>query len=386
MNDTKYVIEYKKNLNQEELSSFMMLYAPLLSKLATQLYLLLMSLKNTTCKIRNHRFLCESLHCSLMELNSARKELEQFLLIKTYENKEKNVLLMVMENPKCGNDFLKHEVLGRYYLKMMGSKMHQFVTVSFAQMESDKKDYVEITQPFKMETLAYWNEKEEHQYQTYLETLPKPQWSFDLEAFLKNCTELVFPSNARNLSALETIARLGTLYHISIQDMIQFVGLSIDIKNQKLKENILRKKILDAYQPLAVELENRYEMLPYDFLYELQNHIKPSSADARILEDLAANYKLPVMVINVLVEYVLQQNDQKLDRSYIEKIAALWVRRNVDTYEKAVAQCKQSEAIKKERKTIGRKIPQWYNEEEIEEKQASEADIEELNALLEKMG
>ncbi len=384
MNETKYIIEYKKNLNQEELASFMMLYAPLLSPLAAELYLLLMSVMFTTTKIRNHRFLCESLHCSLMELNAARMQLEQLLLVKTYENKEKNILLMELENPKCGNDFLSHEVLGRYYLKVMGSKMHQFVTVSFAHIHSDKSDFTEITAPFKAECLSSWNESEERQYQKYIETQPKDAMTFDMDVFLKNCTELVFPNVARNKEACEMIAKLGTLYHISITDMIAFVGRSIDLKTKKLKINTLRKIILDAYQPLHHESNNRYAMRPYDFLYELQNHIKPSSADAKILEDLSTVYKLPFEVINVLIEYVLSVNNQKLDRSYIEKIAALWVRRNVDTYEKALEQC-QSPKEMKQKKTAGRKIPEWYNEKETEVQKASEKDIEELNALLEKM-
>lgn len=388
MNETKYVIEYKKNLNQEEWISFMMLYAPILSPLAAQLYLLLMALMANHTKIRNNRFLCESLHCAPHELSGARVELEQFLLCKTYENKEKNTLMLVLDNPKCGNDFLSHEVLGRYYLKMMGSKMHQFVTVSFAQFDVSKEGFQDISASMKAQCLADWNEKEELQYQKYVEAQPPKNSHFDMDAFLANCTELVFPSVARNKENIDLIAYLGSEYNVSMKDMNEYVGKSVDLKTKKIKANVLRKKVLDAYVPKIQEEKNPYEYSCYDFLYKKQNNIKPSHADVKILEDLQHVYKLSSSVINVLIEYVLNTNNQKLDRAYIEKMAALWVRRNVDSIEKALQECSAPMNVKKERKTTQRKIPEWYHEKENENKtnQASELEIEAVNELLKNLG
>ena len=60
-------------------------------------------------------------------------------------------------------------------------------------------------------------------------------------------------------------------------------------------------------------------------------------------------------VVNVLIEYVLEKTNQKLTKSYVEKIAGEWVRLQIDTSQKAfehIANDKQKKLIKFHRKNF----------------------------------
>ena len=46
--------------------------------------------------------------------------------------------------------------------------------------------------------------------------------------------------------------------------------------------------------------------------------------------------KLNPGVVNVLISYVLQVNDQQLKKSYVETIAGQWKRLNIETVEDAM--------------------------------------------------
>lgn len=101
--------------------------------------------------------------------------------------------------------------------------------------------------------------------------------------------------------------------------------------------------------------------------------------------------KLNPGVVNVLISYVLQVNDQQLKKSFVETIAGQWKRLNVETVEdamrltekehkklKKIIKPKEKIATKKETKND---VPVWFNKDnEIDE--ANSEDVEELENLL----
>ena len=72
-------------------------------------------------------------------------------------------------------------------------------------------------------------------------------------------------------------------------------------------------------------------MPPASWLAVLQNGHKPADSDLKILESLSLNLGLPNPVINALVDFVLQKNDNILSKAYIEKIGAALAREGVKT-------------------------------------------------------
>lgn len=374
-------IQHSHILSQEELASLMLLYSPLLNSKSLELFLLMESLINANLKIRNTRFICETLNITPIEFTQYRKELERFMLIRTYENSS-NGLLIILQDVLTGKQFLTHEVMGRFYLSKMGTKCFDFVKTAYAN-SSIEEDYKEISDSFRPHRFKNWNENDEEQFQQFRSEVPTIKGDFKLDVFLSNCTSLKFPEDQRNHQNLALIEDLGNLYHISEKNMVGYVSRSMNLKNNVLNHEKLRKLIRNSIE--VPEEKNPYEYTPAQFLKYKQNGVQPSIADLRLVEDLLVKFKLPSSVVNVLVEYVLDKTDMKLDRSYVEKIAAVWVRKNVDSYEKAIEMI-QDKPQNTKRNSNKRKLPEWYQSPEESVSHASDDTVQELDDLLDKLG
>ena len=109
---------------------------------------------------------------------------------------------------------------------------------------------------------------------------------------------------------------------------------------------------------------------PYDFLKIKYKGSNPTSRDLRLLETLLVDLNLQPAVVNVLIDYVLKKNNNKLNQSFVETIAGQWKRCNVETAAEAM------ELAKKENTKYNKKIsqtsksktstqdePVWFNQE-----------------------
>ena len=84
-------------------------------------------------------------------------------------------------------------------------------------------------------------------------------------------------------------------------------------------------------------------------------------------------------VVNVLIDYVLRINDNKLVKSFVDSVASQWVRSKVETVEQAM---NLAEKEYKGKKTVTKSVkqvtvPEWFNKN-IEEKNASLDEEEEF--------
>ena len=104
------------------------------------------------------------------------------------------------------------------------------------------------------------------------------------------------------------------------------------------------------------------------------NGVAPTKNDLRLLESLLTDYNLKPGVVNVLIDYVLKINGNKLNKTYIEQIATQWVRSNINTVADAIEIAKNNN--KKPKQKI-KKEPDWIDKE-IESDLLSEEEIREL--------
>ena len=141
---------------------------------------------------------------------------------------------------------------------------------------------------------------------------------------------------------------------------------------------------------------------PYQFLKNLTNGIEPYGQHVRLAESLVQRFELPVGVVNVLVEYVLEVNDGKLPTKFTETIAADWRYRSVLTTSQALEIAKESVESRKQRlqdkeqNPYGAKqvmpIPKWFGDrnkspEQFKNEQEDGIDFEkERQRILEKLG
>ena len=125
---------------------------------------------------------------------------------------------------------------------------------------------------------------------------------------------------------------------------------------------------------------------PYDFLKSKYNGVNPTPRDLKLLEMLLIDLELNPAVVNVLIDYSLKLNNNKLTSGFIETIAGQWKRAKIETATQAMeyAEKEYKKKGKKENvsKTKNKTIePSWFNEN-IEKKEASDAEKAELEALI----
>ena len=122
---------------------------------------------------------------------------------------------------------------------------------------------------------------------------------------------------------------------------------------------------------------------PVDFLRNKYGGTKPTNRDIKIIESLVIDLEMPPAVVNVLLDYVLRKNNNKLATNYIETIAGQWKRAGLKNATEAMnfAEKENKKYTKKFDNEKVTKEPVWFNKvEKIEE--MSDADKEELENLL----
>ena len=104
----------------------------------------------------------------------------------------------------------------------------------------------------------------------------------------------------------------------------------------------------------------------------------------KILENLLQDIKLNPAVINVLVDYVLSTNNNKLSKSYVETIAGQWKRSGIETASEAMDMAKKEHNKAKKTTDNNRKkvLPSWIDEK-ITSEQGSIEEEEEFKNFIE---
>ena len=126
---------------------------------------------------------------------------------------------------------------------------------------------------------------------------------------------------------------------------------------------------------------------PYDVLRKKNNGAEPLKRDLKLVEDLMVDLKLNAGVVNVLIDYTLKVNNNKLNRNFIETIAGQWKRLNIETVEEAMNLAEKEH--KKYNKNIVKaaanvkveKLPEWFDKK-IEKKEVKLEEKNEIEELL----
>ena len=128
---------------------------------------------------------------------------------------------------------------------------------------------------------------------------------------------------------------------------------------------------------------------PYDFLRSKYQNGNPTQRDLKLLEYLLVDVELKPAVVNVLIDYVLKKNNNKLNTAFVETIAGQWKRLNIQTAKDAMEVAekehkKYTNRLQKEtNKKISNETPVWFDEK-ISKETLSEEETTELEDMLKK--
>lgn len=367
-----YRIELNHMLSLAQIKSLMLCYQSIIGPTAVTLYLTLVNEAENQRGFEAHTRLCALMGIDIVAFELARGKCEEVNLIQTWyeKNDTRENYIYALKAPLTVEQFLSHDVLGRRYIQVVGGKMAEVTQTKAVRPIIEKEGFRNISKRFGAHVLQSWTKDDEVKFNkvkpnaTY-KTMQESYISFDYDAFLAESTNLSFPIEARTHEALEVIGQLATLYGITPNRMRILVGHSINNSTNVL--DIQKLKNLASYEkPKEEKSKNPYDVSPVYFLQNLQKGIPVARSEAKMLEFLISDMKMKHEVVNVLVEYVLNNNDNRLSKGYVEKVAGTWVRNQIDSLDKALAAIKETTQSRKEstpvRKTL---LPKNFEQREV---------------------
>lgn len=414
-----YQVVNKSLLNEDDKLILTMLYMPIIGNLAITLYLSLFNELKANGYISvelTHHHLITNLNTNIKEIKESREKLEGIGLLKTYYMEGSiNSYIYELYSPISANEFFSHPIFNMVLYNNLGKEEYNRVLNYFKIPNVDLKGYVDITKPFDMtfKSKNFTNYELENPEIIKKEKLKlNYTYDFDFDLLISSIPKEILNDKALNKVVKELIRDLAFLYNVDSYEMIELIKVSLNEKGMIDKE-LLRKNVRKFYQynndgklPSLIfktqaahlrspkgDNSDRGRMIrvfetvsPYDFLKTKNKGVKPVERDMKILESLIVDMKLNPAVVNVLVDYVLRTNNNRLTKAYIETIASQWKRLGVETAKEAmdVAKKEHLKYKKSKSKTYSKKeevIPSWFDKD-IKSGKLTEEELSEFNELV----
>ena len=411
----QYVVVNKTILTEIDKKNLIYLYEPIIGFGAVSLYLTLWSdldRLEIMSKDFTHHHLMSILKCSLEMIKQAREALEAVGLMKTYY-KEGDINSYVYElySPLSASEFFNNPILNIVLYNNVGEEEYHSLKKMYRKVNVDLKDYQDITKPMN-ETFESTNMPIVEVRSR--ETLPlNIESEIDFDFIISSIPKGILNEKAINKKMKELIINLAFIYDL---DTLKIVELIRDKKKKKgmIERDTLRKNARKYYQfksgalpTLVYRTQPEYlktpvgdtsrkgriigvfeNTSPYDFLKSKYHGANPTSRDLKLLEMLMIDLELNPAVVNVLIDYVLKKNNNKLNGNYVETVAGQWKRAGVKTAREAMDLAEKEH--KKMRKSTDKKsskamreapVPIWFDKQ-IEKSEISEEEAKELEELL----
>lgn len=394
-----YKVVNKTILNDYDKKVIINLYQPIIGPMAVSLYLTFISDLNMSESLSDnysHHHLMISLKSGLDVIKQARCALEAVGLVKTFVKVDDNLNNYIYEiySPISPNEFFNHPILNVILYNNIGKKEYDYLKEYYKKNYIDLKEYKDITSTMNntYKSVSNYNTKT-------VDVIDKEILGtnisdvIDFDMIISSIPTNIISEKALNKKTRELINNLAFVYDIDNLRMIDLIRMSIEdngmINKEKLVLNVRKyydfnnngnlPTLIYRTQPEYLkqkynDTSNRGKMLyvfdntsPYDFLMGKYKGVKPTSRDLKLLEYLAVELKMKPAVINVLIDYVLRINDNKLNRSYVEAIAGQWVRSNITTASSAMERA-EKEHKKNKNKVFVKKhetVPVWFNEKNV---------------------
>lgn len=382
------------------------LYQPLIGYKASMLYFTLVNYVNyNEDELLNHEHIFKLMQILPGDFLLARKALEAVGLLKTYlkiDNEIKHYTY-VIHAPKSPKDFfadiLFKGLLVRYIGKDEATKLalHYQVNLNLYQAKDISANFMEVFQP-NLDDASFDEKMPKNLKDT---KAIKVDTNFSFEDFFNHLkTALMINENAFSKDECDEIERIATLYGLDVITMCDIVAQSYDEHKtwgKRVNFNALLKRAVNQAKfsqiarkndtnktmiriagktALADEIRLMEELSPKLFLQQKQDGAPPVTADLNLLNYLNDYMGLNRGTINAIINYCLNACNNRLTRSYVEKIAASVKRAKINTaldainyLENSFDKPHQNKSTKKENTINNEKVKEdeSFNEDEYDE-------------------
>ncbi len=411
----KYIVINKSILTDNDRNIIVNLYAPLIGSLAVSLYFSLWNDLGYLNIISNdliHHHLMTNLKSGIGTIKMARESLEAFGLLKTYVKKgEVNEYIYELYSPLTPQEFFNHPILNIVLYNNIGDKEYEHLKNMYKYPKYDLKDYEDITKKLdEVYDTSHFNIIEDLKDNKTSNISVENRINFD--EIIANIPKNIINERAFNKKTREFINNLAFIYNIDTLKMLELIRSVIN-EYGNIDKNGLRLIARKDYQfkkgslpTLVYRTQPEYlknplgdnskrgrliavfeNTSPYDFLKRKNGGVNPTPSDLKLIEQLCLDFELPTAVVNVLIDYVLRINNNKLSKSYVETIASQWNRAGLKTAKDAM-EFAEKEYHKNNKKTskevkgkVIKDVPVWVDKK-IEEGTMTEEEEKELNDLL----
>ena len=417
-----YIVVNKTIIKEEDKKEITMLYQPIIGHTAVSLYLTLLDdLKKSEIMSDEltHHHLESTMQLKLTDIIIAREKLEAVGLMKTYVKEENvNNYVYVMYSPLPAHEFLNHPILNVVLYNNLGKKEYDKIVNYYKVPRLNLKEYKDITASFN----NIFTSVSGNIYQENDNIVKKNIGTINLEnrvdfdLLISSIPKSLVSEKCFNEETKQLINSLSFTYNIDDLSMQGLVRNSINEKGLIDKNELINKTrnfyefenagklptFIYSLQPeylrtpqgdnsnWAKQVYTFEHTTPNDYLRSKYKNGEPTLSELKIIENLMVKQKMKPGVVNVLISYVLQVNDNKFNRSYVETIAAQWCKMNIETvedamraaekYHKKTKQKLQGMNGSKTKKEKTEEVPEWFND--YEHKESTEKEKEDFDSIL----
>lgn len=393
-----YVVINKTILHDEDRKILTDLYLPIIGADAVMLYFCLWSSLDSSqivSKDFSHQKLVSSLRMTINEIYDNRSKLEAIGLIKTLVKEgEVNNYIYELYSPASATEFLSHPILNIVLYSNIGKIEYDNLVKAYKLPRFNTSNYNDITKSFNdvFESTGMTS------YDLSLDDIRKYNKlklninsNFDFNFLINSMPRNIDVNRVFTKEIKELIINLSFIYDIDAIHMSNIIKGCLNERGT-INRELLRKSsrnyyqfdnggilptIIDNSQPEYLrkpvgDTSNRAKMIytfetisPRELLIKKNNGSEPTRRDLKLLEDLLVDYKLKPGVVNVLIDYILNVNNKKLTRNYVETLAGEWQRLGIETVEEAMSTA-EKEHKKRNKKVIKNeninvKTPDWFD-------------------------
>lgn len=412
-----FVVINKSILNDQDRRILTMLYQPIIGSNSINLFFTLWSyldkLEVMSLEYTHHN-LMTSMKMRLEDIIESREKLEAIGLIRTYIKKDNiNNLIYELYSPLTPYEFFNNPILSVSLYNNVGKVEYEKVKEYFKIPRINLKEYEEIScnfsDVFETTNLNSFENMVDDMKRVNINKLSIIS-KIDLENAISLIPEEMFNIRSLTRDTKDLIYKISFIYNLDDEEVSELIRNSLTEK-RTIDKKLLRENARKYYQfehsgklpsiiyrnqpeylrKIEGDTSNRAKMIyqfettsPYDFLVNKHNGIKPTKNEYLILEYLLIDMNLKPGVVNVLLDYVLKINNNKLIKGFIEVIAEQYSRLKIETVEDAMnlaeKEYKKSKKIKEKTKVIEQK-PEWFNKK-IQNEKATKEELDEINKLL----
>ena len=396
------------------------LYQPIVGANATILYLTLLKQKRNEDMEESYSIkkLINTMQINPNMLLSSRRYLEGVGLLRSYEKVSEagRYYVYVLYAPKSPKDFFDDVLFKGLLIQSIGEKEAKKLAFTYKVDLTIEDDFKEISASF---VDVFHPDYDDPSFRKNIgdnivgHDAGRIQIKFNDDLFYKYVSEnSQIKISAITKKEMKEIIRLATLFGLDEKQMALIIIDEYDpnelphLNFERVKyraEEEVKFKLVEAKPrnklsnvrgetTLEKKIETMEQIAPSKYLSLLLNNTPPSMSDLNTLNKLSVGYKLGNGIINVIIDYVMQKNNNILSYTFCDKVASILVSKNVETTLDAMNELKklsnkdkkivskdnyEKEEVKKDNKKV---LPDKKKVEEI-----SDEEMDELLGSLKKM-